>query len=172
MKDAWRLVRVCGALTAALERNAAWERIALSAERRNASTLCERDALKAEVKRLQGMVEAYRAKRAVDGMNGRTWDAREHLRAEARVKRLEGELIPAEMVSAGWSAMIGNARARLLGIPVKLAPAVQACVSLPEIQSILKSQIHEVLQELAGDGLPAEVQELARVYVGDAAESA
>jgi len=32
---------------------------------------------------------AYRAKRAVDGLNGRTWDAAEHFKAEAQIEALE-----------------------------------------------------------------------------------
>jgi hypothetical protein len=35
------------------------------------------------------LILAYRAKRAVDGLNGRTWDARKHFEAEARIEALE-----------------------------------------------------------------------------------
>lgn len=35
------------------------------------------------------LILAYRAKRAVDGLNGRTWDACKHFEAEARIEALE-----------------------------------------------------------------------------------
>jgi len=38
---------------------------------------------------LQKLVDAYRAKRSVDGLNGRTWNARVHLEAEELVANLE-----------------------------------------------------------------------------------
>jgi hypothetical protein len=38
------------------------------------------------------LVDAYRAKRAVDGLNGRMWDASEHYTAERRIAELEAAL--------------------------------------------------------------------------------
>lgn len=39
--------------------------------------------------RLNMLVTAYRAKREVDGLNGRTWDASKHFQAEAAIELLE-----------------------------------------------------------------------------------
>jgi len=46
-------------------------------------------ALQAEVKRLEGELAAYRDKRAVDGLNGRMWDAGKHLAAEKKIEALK-----------------------------------------------------------------------------------
>ena len=43
----------------------------------------------AEVKRLEGELAAYRDKRAVDGLNGRMWDAGKHLAAEKKIEALK-----------------------------------------------------------------------------------
>jgi len=45
--------------------------------------------LQAEVKRLEGELAAYRDKRAVDGLNGRMWDAGKHLAAEKKIEALK-----------------------------------------------------------------------------------
>ena len=49
-------------------------------------------ALKEENERLWELIEAYRQKREVDGLNSRTWDAKSHLQAEDRIVVLEATL--------------------------------------------------------------------------------
>ena len=39
------------------------------------------------------LIDAYRRKRAVDGLNGRTWNAVKHFAAEAEIDRLEQLLL-------------------------------------------------------------------------------
>jgi len=41
---------------------------------------------------LKYLVNAYRNKRDVDGLNGRKWDEVEHFRAEAQIVRLENNI--------------------------------------------------------------------------------
>jgi hypothetical protein len=41
---------------------------------------------------LHALLEAYRQKRAVDGLNRRTWDATVHWRAEQQIDQLERDL--------------------------------------------------------------------------------
>jgi len=53
-------------------------------ERELAAMTAERDAL-------DRLVLAFKQKREVDGMNGRTWDSTEHLLHEREVARLLGE---------------------------------------------------------------------------------
>lgn len=54
----------------------------------------QRDALM----KLNMLVMAYRAKREVDGLNGRTWDASKHFQAEAAIEALE------KPHNANWAA--------------------------------------------------------------------
>ena len=42
--------------------------------------------------RLQKLLSAYRAKRAVDGLNDRPWDASKHLEAEETIVELESAI--------------------------------------------------------------------------------
>lgn len=52
----------------------------------------EREVLHAPLlKEAADLIEAYRHKRKVDGLNGRAWSASYHYQAEMLVKRLEGE---------------------------------------------------------------------------------
>ena len=45
--------------------------------------------LEAALAKANSLVMAYRAKRAVDGLNGRDWDASEHFKAESFIEQLE-----------------------------------------------------------------------------------
>ena len=50
----------------------------------------EREVLHAPLlKEAANLIEAYRKKRSVDGLNGRVWDAQEHYKAEELVKKLD-----------------------------------------------------------------------------------
>ena len=48
------------------------------------------DQLSDKYKKAQSLLNAYREKRAVDGLNGRKWCASDHFEAEARIEALEG----------------------------------------------------------------------------------
>jgi phage terminase Nu1 subunit (DNA packaging protein) len=68
--------------------------------------------------------------------------------AEMDAELKKGTVHAAEAVAIVWGDMIGNARAKLLGIPVKLAGALDG-LNITERQEVLKLAITEALQELA-----------------------
>jgi len=75
---------------------------------------------------------------------------------ELKTRRLAGELISHEDVTRGWCAIIGAARARLLGLPAKLQSRFPDMPA--EAREELDVLVRETLDELArddGDGLIA-----------------
>ena len=73
-------------------------------------------------------------------------------------RETRGELISTELVLAGWQEKQAALRARLLPLPVKVAPLVIAANGdRVEIEETLKGAIYEALEELAGEGIPDEV---------------
>ncbi len=75
-------------------------------------------------------------------------------RTELEVSELKGVMIPADEVVEEWQQMIGNARARMLGLPSKVAHLVLTAETFSEAEDIIQTQVHEVLNELSGNGLP------------------
>jgi len=69
--------------------------------------------------------------------------------AEKENAQLDSKLIPADDAKQAWSAMVANARARLLSIPNKIAPIVCAAETINEAREIIKTEIYEALNELA-----------------------
>ena len=69
--------------------------------------------------------------------------------AEKENAQLDSKLIPADDAKQAWSAMVSNARARLLSIPNKIAPIVCAAETINEAREIIKTEIYEALNELA-----------------------
>jgi phage terminase Nu1 subunit (DNA packaging protein) len=69
--------------------------------------------------------------------------------AEKENAQLDSKLIPADDAKQAWSAMVANARARLLSIPNKIAPIVCAAETINEAREIIKIEIYEALNELA-----------------------
>ena len=68
--------------------------------------------------------------------------------AEIDAELKKGTTHAAEAVAAVWAEMIGNARAKLLGMPTKLAGALDG-LSIQEREAMLKEAINEALRELA-----------------------
>jgi len=62
--------------------------------------------------------------------------------AEIEYKKKIGEIIPREDAAREWGAVVRKIRAKLLSLPVKLAPEIEL------IQN--KKEIREILSELAG----------------------
>lgn len=60
-----------------------------------------------------------------------------------------GRLLPAEEVAAGVEGMIGRCRAKLLGMPARLAPEVIGLDSLSQIVGVIEDGVHEALTELS-----------------------
>ncbi|QTX33220.1 hypothetical protein KAR29_04820 [Aminithiophilus ramosus] len=71
-------------------------------------------------------------------------------KAELEVQVMRAELHPAEAVAEIWGEMIGAFRARMLAVPVKLAPRLQGEEDLGVIRERLRQGVHEALKELAG----------------------
>lgn len=83
------------------------------------------------------------------------------LQAEKTTIELEqtrGNLIPFELVVETWQGHIANARAKLLGLPPKVASQVLSMESYVEVEHVIRGIIYETLDELAGDGVPEEYQ--------------
>lgn len=69
--------------------------------------------------------------------------------AEMKARQMAGALIPASDIGRAWAEMVGHMRAKLLALPNKLAPQLVGVSTLNEIQTALKKQICEALQELS-----------------------
>ena len=80
-------------------------------------------------------------------------------KAELEVNQLEGKLIPASLVRDYWSGLVGNAHAKFLNIPTNLAHQVLAAEDYNQATDLIKNSINEALEELSGDGIPAEYAE-------------
>ena len=75
-------------------------------------------------------------------------------KAELEVEELEGSLIPAQLVEDTWVDYVANARAKLLGLPSRIAHQVITVDKYAEAELIIKEQVHEALNELAQNGIP------------------
>jgi len=75
-------------------------------------------------------------------------------KAELEVEEMEGSLIPSQLVEDTWIDYVSNARAKLLGLPSRIAHQVITVDKYAEAELILKEQVHEALNELAQNGIP------------------
>jgi len=85
---------------------------------------------------------------------------RRKLAAEAAMTELDlskrkGELVEIEEVAAAVGDDYANLRAKLLSLPVKIAPQAVGIDDAAEIQALAESLIHEALEELVSDGIYA-----------------
>lgn len=65
------------------------------------------------------------------------------------VAKKEGSLIEAAAVEIVWDRLLSNFRARLLSLPSALADELVALSDPRDIQAVLKTAIHQALEELA-----------------------
>jgi len=77
-------------------------------------------------------------------------------KAELEVSELEGKLIPATLVQDTWVDFVANVRAKLLGMPSRLAHQMIATEDYAEAEKLLKDCVYDALNELAKDGIPTE----------------
>ena len=75
-------------------------------------------------------------------------------KAEIEVEELEEQLRPAQLVEDTWIDYVANARAKLLGLPSRIAHQVITTDKYAEAEIIIKEQVHEALNELAQNGIP------------------
>ena len=78
-------------------------------------------------------------------------DHEEEKAALARMDRLQraGELVDAGEVEQQFIEIAARVKAKLLAIPVKLAPQLVAVTDIGEADAMIKAAIHEALRELA-----------------------
>jgi hypothetical protein len=88
----------------------------------------------------------------------RCWDSRAIFNLESQrtvpsssleVALRRGELIPAPEVTAAWTRIVVLMQARLLVLPVKIAPLVHEATTIPQARNTLKNAVHEILAEIA-----------------------
>ena len=72
---------------------------------------------------------------------------------QIELEELKGNFIPMELVLATWQSHIGNARAKLLALPPKIAGQVIAMDNYLEIEQFTTGLIYEALDELEKDEL-------------------
>lgn len=73
-------------------------------------------------------------------------------RAEAELAELNASLVGADDVADAWANLLTNMKTRLLSIPTKSAASVLHEETVNGIQSVLESDINEVLMEFVGYG--------------------
>lgn len=64
-----------------------------------------------------------------------------------------GQLVEIEYIADLVGEEYANVRARILGLPTRLAPQVAGVSALPELREIIEAGITEVLEELTADGM-------------------
>lgn len=79
-------------------------------------------------------------------------------KTELEVSELRAELIPATKIETHWQAMIAAMRARLVGLPSKIAPQVAGPDDLTRVQDMIQAGVYEALAEIAGDAFPDDVR--------------
>ena len=75
--------------------------------------------------------------------------AAEALMAEQEAAMRAGELIPKEDVVAGMQTVFAHVKARMLAIPVKLAPSLVMIETVAVIKAKITEAIHDALKELS-----------------------
>ena len=102
---------------------------------------------------LREVVDFLLARQGSDRLDPAQERARLH-KSQRVIKELEYSImaekfIPIETVEQFLVRIFGNTRAHFLSLPHRLAPAVLACSSLPEIHDVAQGLVYECLTELA-----------------------
>lgn len=88
-------------------------------------------------------------------------------KATLEVSVIEGNLFPAKLVFDTWAGWTGNVKAKLLGMPNRIAHLVIAAVTREEAELIIKEQVHDALNELAENGIPAKYRKTDKEFESD-----
>ena len=88
-------------------------------------------------------------------------------KAELEVSELEGKLIPAPLVQDTWTDFVANVRAKLLGMPSRLAHQMIATENYAEAEKLLKDSIYDALNELADNGIPRQYEDRVEKHATD-----
>ena len=79
----------------------------------------------------------------------------QRLKAEIELATMRGEVASLDAVESHWAGMVASMRAVLLALPSRLAAQVAAPDRQALAQAAAQDLIHEALNRIAGDGLPA-----------------
>jgi len=99
------------------------------------------------------------------------WTRARRKKTELDLQIMQGELHRSDDVKLVMNDMLGSFRARLLGLPTKIAPQLIKKDEIPVIKQILKEAVLEVLDELS-DYDPHVFYEKSKdkMYLGDEQE--
>ena len=92
-------------------------------------------------------------------------------KAELEVSELEAELIPADLVQSTWIDYVANVRAKLLGLPSRVAHQVITVDKYAEAEIIIKEKVYEALDELVNEGIPTKYRKSVTESQSDVEES-
>lgn len=87
--------------------------------------------------------------------------AAEAAHAELDLAKRRGELVEIAEVAAAVGDDYTNLRAKLLALPVRLAPQCVGITNTAEVQATVEKFIHEALEELVSDGVYSSAAESA-----------
>jgi phage terminase Nu1 subunit (DNA packaging protein) len=79
-------------------------------------------------------------------------------KTELEVAELRADLVRGAIVEQHWQAMVSAMRAKLVGLPSKIAPQVSGPDSLNRVQDLIQGVVFEALAEIAGDAFPDEIR--------------
>lgn len=79
-------------------------------------------------------------------------------KTELEVAELRADLVRGAIVEQHWQAMVSAMRAKLVGLPSKIAPQVSGPDSLNRVQDLIQGCVFEALAEIAGDAFPDEIR--------------
>lgn len=71
--------------------------------------------------------------------------------AEMQERERAAQLVETDAVREEWQKILASTRAKLLGLPAKLAARAIGVDSLAEMEALLTEGVHEALQEMAND---------------------
>lgn len=74
--------------------------------------------------------------------------------AEIKVAELRGQLVPLEIVQETVTNEYANVRAKLRGLPAKMAGLLMSATGENQIRQMLETEIDNALAELANGGIP------------------
>jgi phage terminase Nu1 subunit (DNA packaging protein) len=69
--------------------------------------------------------------------------------AELELAKIHGQLVQTEEVCKAWEEVLRNMKAKLLGMPSKVAPTILGETSVAAIKVLLDNAVEECLNELA-----------------------
>jgi hypothetical protein len=69
--------------------------------------------------------------------------------AELELAKINGKLVASEDVCKAWEEVLRNMKAKLLGMPSKIAPMVLGETSVAAVKTLLDNAIEECLHELS-----------------------